>query len=641
MSNTSANDKVSYEQFREEWLTEIKAGDPAPFEKGLRFSTKIITQYLDVTTDDDDFVICDGSGDGGIDIAYLKRSDIDVGKRDDNSEDGHTWYLVQSKYGSSYKILEEGNKVITTLQGQNQSLSDSTRQLLEKLDVFRQQASDTDRIVLVFATPDPLNPQEREDLAKIKLIGRDRVRPNFDVEEVSLMTIWESLEETEQQRLSVDIKGQFVDQYSGLLVGTVSLIDLFKFLNLYQSKTGNLDQLYEKNVRKFLGNRRKINKGIANTLNENPEKFGLYNNGITIVVSGYSKSSNDGTVTVNDPYVVNGCQTTRTIWQVLDNKLNAGGTGQDTNIEKWKEKASRGGIVTKIVHSDEAEIVNITRFTNSQNSVREQDFIALHSDFRKWADEMANEYNIFLEIQRGGIESRKAYEKQHPDQPKFEDYVYAFDLIKVYGAGWIGVPGLAFGKNAPFLPQGSVYERIVSREDTERPFGAPDLYAAYKVKCVADNIGFARNADRASRRQSRFLFYYTLMKMLGNVILLTPELQSPVVSTSVLTDAVLKLANPDAESQFNMLSNAAITLLDQYLTAGTDNSAQNETSFTKIHNGDLNGFLKAENLGKETHSPLLVQLLAQHNQAFASIPMPMYEDNPTQREFVTKALVGN
>ena len=133
-----------------------------------------------------------------------------------------------------------------------------------------------------------------------------------------------------------------------------------------------------------------------------------------------------------------------------------------------RRRLSRGGVVTKIVSSDEAEIINITRFTNSQNSVREQDFIALHSDFRNWAEEMANEYNIFMEIQRGGIESRKAYEKQHPNQPKFEDYVYAFDLIKVYGAGWVGVPGLAFGKNAPFLPQGSVYERIVSREDTEQ-----------------------------------------------------------------------------------------------------------------------------------------------------------------------------
>ncbi len=70
-----------------------------------------------------------------------------------------------------------------------------------------------------------------------------------------------------------------------------------------------------------------------------------------------------------------------------------------------------------------------------------------------------------------------------------------------------------------------------------------------------------------------------------------------------------------------------------------DNSAHNETSFAEIHNGDLNGFLKAEHLGKENHSPLLVQLLAQHNQAFASIPIPMYEGNPTQREFVARALV--
>ena len=53
----------------------------------------------------------------------------------------------------------------------------------------------------------------------------------------------------------------------------------------YRGKTGILDQLYEKNVRQFLGSRRKTNRRIADTLRENPELFGLYNNGITIVVS--------------------------------------------------------------------------------------------------------------------------------------------------------------------------------------------------------------------------------------------------------------------------------------------------------------------------------------------------------------------
>ena len=99
------------------------------------------------------------------------------------------------------------------------------------------------------------------------------------------MTIWEAIVEEQSQSLSVNVKGQFVDQDAGLLVGMVSLIDLFKFLVEYKNKAGNLDQLYEKNVRQFLGSRRKVNKGIVSTLNDNPQLFGLYNNGITIVAS--------------------------------------------------------------------------------------------------------------------------------------------------------------------------------------------------------------------------------------------------------------------------------------------------------------------------------------------------------------------
>ena len=124
MTTGSATEKVTYEQFREEWLADIEEGNPTSLDKGRRFAAKLVTQWLGVTTDDEDFVVCDGSGDGGIDIAYLKRADPDSEGLDDNSLEGDTWYLVQSKYGTSYEgsttILEEGNKVIATLQGQNQ-----------------------------------------------------------------------------------------------------------------------------------------------------------------------------------------------------------------------------------------------------------------------------------------------------------------------------------------------------------------------------------------------------------------------------------------------------------------------------------------------------------------------------------------
>ena len=177
------SDKPTYEQFRTEWLVDIEDASLSPLEKGRRFAAKLVTQWLDVTSDDDDFVVCDGSGDGGIDIAYLQRADADVGTSDDGFEYGDTWYLVQSKYGTAFAgtdtILTEANKVINTLQDRNHNLSADSRQLLEKLSLFRQQASEADRIVLVFATTEPISEQDRPGFCGILLgsIAYPVIRP--------------------------------------------------------------------------------------------------------------------------------------------------------------------------------------------------------------------------------------------------------------------------------------------------------------------------------------------------------------------------------------------------------------------------------------------------------------------------------
>ena len=642
---TNAKSTVSYQEWKDQWLAEIKDENLSSLHKGRWFAAKLVTQWLDITMDDDDFVICDGSGDGGIDIAYLRRADIDVGDKGDDAVEGDTWYLVQSKYGTAFAgpdtVFADGNKVITTLCGENHHLSEVSKSLLKKLDQFRLQASEADRIVLVFATTEPMSQQDREALERVKLVGREKVRPNFGVEEVSLKAIWEELDDAELPKLTVPIKGEFAGQSSTLLVGTVSLMDLFEFLKTYRNRTANLDQLYDKNLRRYLGSRRRVNREMRDTLNSAPEKFGLYNNGITIVVSGYIRSADGETVQMHDPYVVNGCQTTRTIWHALDARLNAGGTGDDESARDWKERLSRGRVVTKIVHSEESEIERITRFTNSQNAVRGQDFNALLPEFQRWANALEGRYKIFLEIQRGGFESRKAYEQQHPDQPKVDGYAYAFELIKAYGAGWLSVPGTAFSKNAAFLPDGSTYLRIIDRLGTEPPFGETDLYAAYKIKCAADEIGFGRRADpdRPSRRLSRHLFYHILMRMLENVVGLTPQYHHPPVVASVLTDAVIKLTSPGAAEEFNLLCRAAVVLLDQYLTPSGQDTAYNELAFNETHNQDLNRFLKSDNLGREDYSPLLVKRLAMSNEAFASIPMPDHEGNPTRLQFVARALL--
>src|SRR5690349_7432491 len=103
--------EVQYDEFYNEWLEDIIEGHPSTIELGRRFAHKLITQWLDISPDTDDLTYCDGSGDGGIDIAYLFRDD-----EDNNGSEGHTWHIVQSKYGSALQgtdtIIKEGRKII-------------------------------------------------------------------------------------------------------------------------------------------------------------------------------------------------------------------------------------------------------------------------------------------------------------------------------------------------------------------------------------------------------------------------------------------------------------------------------------------------------------------------------------------------
>ncbi len=114
-------DETTFEEFCEAWLDEFQDEELSSFKKGQRFAIKLVTQWLGVSGDDDDLVICDGPGDGGIDIAYLHRADIDDSEQKGQSVEGDTWYLIQSKYGTAFQgtetILNEGRKVMATLAG--------------------------------------------------------------------------------------------------------------------------------------------------------------------------------------------------------------------------------------------------------------------------------------------------------------------------------------------------------------------------------------------------------------------------------------------------------------------------------------------------------------------------------------------
>ncbi|MBD1895917.1 AIPR family protein [Coleofasciculus sp. FACHB-129] len=602
---------VDLEAFRTEWLEEVVSGNPSTIELGRRFARKLISQWLDVNEFSDDIVYCDGSGDGGIDIACLSRGE----SVDESIEEGDTWYLVQSKYGKflhgTETLLMEAQKIFDTLDGRRNNLSSVSQDVLERLVSFREKASERDKLILVFATERSLNENEKRALEDIRTLGISRLGSIFDVESISIETIYQRVLESRTTKVKISVKAQ--DNGDKLLVGSIKLLELFNFMKSYRDETGDLDQLYEKNVRRFLGTRRKVNAAIKRTLEQEPESFGLYNNGVTIVVEDFQKNPKRAGYELVEPYIVNGCQTTKTIWNVLFKKLESGGTGSSKAFEEWKEKASKGVVIVKIVKvgsEGEKLLTDITRYTNSQNTVSEKDFIALTSDFRAWAKEIGDKYNIFLEIQRGGWDSRRAWEKQNPNSPQFKEWVNAFDLFKVYGAGWLGEVGLAFGKNPPFLPSGSIFKKIMNNPDGG-VFGIDDLYAAYSLQKASNEYQFGREAPKLTRRSTRFLFYRIVIELLETVM---TDAQIDRTSNNI-TEALLKLFKTENELASKAIMDTAIELIDEYMTPGKADSVFNEPEYIKRQVKNVNDYIQWEYFGKSQEtSPKLIGLLEIHKR---------------------------
>ena len=286
----------------------------------------------------------------------------------------------------------------------------------------------------------------------------------------------------------------------------------------------------------------------------------------------------------------------------------------------------QGVVVTKIVKGDNAQITDITRFTNSQNAVREQDFIALRNDFRAWAGAMADHYGIFLEIRRGGWDAQKAYQKSHPSTRQFKDpeYANALDLLKVYAAGWLGEPGTANGARQSFNPGGRTFNRITTGDE---PFGVDDIYASYRLKGMADQFRFGRRAEIPSRGLTRYLFYFVVLEFLRETLIRANRTHF----AGELTRALLILYQEENQEALQGLLDSAIEVVDEYLNPDSDDSMHKEPEFQN----DVFRFLKSERLGKnEDFAPLFKSLLSEHKRLFGR----RVAGQASPRDLVTQAI---
>jgi len=134
-------------------------------------------------------------------------------------------------------------------------------------------------------------------------------------------------------------------------------------------------RILEQNVRAFLGEGRKVNRGIRDTLREDPSMFFAFNNGLTATVSnlelGTGPDGSTAIVTATDFQVVNGGQTTASLYWAWKSGLNL----SDVFVQMKLSKLPADGF-EDAVHA-------IARFANAQNAVSASDLFAGHPYFKR------------------------------------------------------------------------------------------------------------------------------------------------------------------------------------------------------------------------------------------------------------------
>ena len=139
-------------------------------------------------------------------------------------------------------------------------------------------------------------------------------------------------------------------------------------------------RLLENNVRVYLQSKGKVNKGIKSTINEEPQKFISYNNGLSITVENMELEYKDNLQkiaeikSISGMQIVNGGQTTATIREVYNKEETGVADARKISVP----------VKINLIKSNENKkelISNISNYSNTQNGIKKTDILSSHPYF--------------------------------------------------------------------------------------------------------------------------------------------------------------------------------------------------------------------------------------------------------------------
>lgn len=274
-------------------------------------------------------------------------------------------------------------------------------------------------------------------------------------------------------------------------------------------------RLLERNVRSFLQVKGAVNKGIRDTLKDEPDMFLAYNNGISITAESIDvirdENGKPSISKIRDMQIVNGGQTTASIYNAYkDKKIEA-----DLSKVFVQMKIS---VIDKPEAMDEI-VPKISAFANTQNKIQMADFSANDPFHRKieelsrvtWAQGVGGmkPVNWFYERARGQYADtlsketttlrRKAFKETHPlftktDLAKFENtwdqlpYQVSEGAQKNFKKFTVRL-----SERGKFTPDSKYYERLIAKailfRRTEK-LVQQQQYGGYRANIVTYTLAF-------------------------------------------------------------------------------------------------------------------------------------------------------
>lgn len=375
--------------------------DGEAFERFVNYTIFSLHQPEAFSADSEllDFVCVGGSADMGIDGIAIKvngiliktKSDIkDIIKRFKRIE--VEFIFIQSKYKPNFNKGELNNFVdgVRDFLSENHyfPMNDAVKQQLELKEYIL-----SDDVIIMWDSnpqvslyyvamgrwrqaPDLVGIQThfQEDLIKLNVY--DKINFHF-VDSEALKEIYDSIQNTFTTTIDTRHIMPLTD-VENVSNSCLSIVFGLEYMKLISTEDGVIRKsLFNDNVRDFQGIN-PVNSEIYDTIESNPEQFIILNNGITIVCDEFKQ--NNTKLSISNPQIVNGCQTSHVLHEAYKRNLNI------ANVP----------ISIKFISTTKEDIVNdIVRGTNRQNIVLEEAFETtkkFHKDLEEFFGAFSPDY---------------------------------------------------------------------------------------------------------------------------------------------------------------------------------------------------------------------------------------------------------